>query len=359
MTKRDYYEVLGIEKAADESEIKRAYRKIALECHPDRTNHDPVAEESFKEASEAYEVLSDKNKRQIYDTYGHRGLEGSGFHGFDSMDDIFSSMGGIFEEFFGGFGGGGGFGFDPFSSSGKHRKRRGRDLQYLLEIDFKDAFGGIKKDIKIEKTEICAACEGNGSEGGKSIKHCSTCGGTGQVTHRQGFFVLSTPCSHCHGHGAVIDKVCSKCKGHGHIVKEKKLSVKIPAGIGDGMHLVLRGEGEAGEHGGPAGNLYVIVKVDQHKFFQRNGDDIYYEAGISFPQAALGDKIEIPTMEGKTSIAVPHGTQHGDTLKVRMEGFPRVNSSARGDLIVIFKIRTPEKLTKKQKELLEELKKEL
>lgn len=347
MIKRDYYEVLGLDRGASKEEIKKAYRKAALQYHPDRTNHDPVAEEKFKEASEAYEVLHDDQKRQLYDIYGHQGLQGAGFQGFSGMDDIFSSFGDLFEDFFGGLG----FGTSTRSRS---RARTGHDLRYDMTIQLEEAARGVEHEIEVKKAVTCTECMGTGAESGNMVQ-CNACGGSGHITQHQGFFILQTTCPQCGGRGQRIQKACPECRGRGRVMKKKKLKVKVPAGIEDGMHLVLRGEGEAGTHGGPPGDLYVIVSVKQHKIFSRQGDDLICEIPISFPQAALGTRIEVPTLDDKIKLDVPAGTQWGDEVRVAQKGMPNVHRSyRRGDLVVRLLVKTPSKLNKKQRKLLEE-----
>ncbi len=276
MIKRDYYEVLGVRRDAGDDDIKKAYRQMALKYHPDRNSEDPHAEERFKEASEAYEVLSDPERRHIYDTYGHQGLAGAGFQGFSGMDDIFASFGDIFEEFFGG-----GLGFGGRS----HPRRRGRaggDLRHEIKVTFEESAKGVEKEISVTKQTVCETCKGSGQKPGTERKACRQCEGHGQVTHRQGFFILQTTCPVCHGEGSVIEESCPECKGRGRVQKKKKLSVKVPPGIEDGMSLVLRSEGEAGANGGPAGDLYVTVSVEPHDFFERNGDNVVFRLDITF-----------------------------------------------------------------------------
>jgi molecular chaperone DnaJ len=346
VAKRDYYEVLGVEKGASKADIKKAYRKAALEFHPDRTNHDPVAEDKFKEASEAYEVLHDDQKRQLYDAYGHAGLQGSGFQGFSGMDDIFSSFSDIFEDFFGG-----GFGT---SARGRTRARTGSDLRYDLTITLEEAAKGVEREISVAKAVECSECKGTGSETGQLVT-CASCGGTGSITRQQGFFVMQTPCSHCGGRGKSVEKVCPECRGHGRVQAKRKLKVKVPPGVDDGMHLVLRGEGEAGHQGGSPGDLYVIVAVQPHEIFTRRGNDLVSEIPLSFVQAALGTKLKIPTLDGEEEVDVPAGVQYGDELRIKRKGMPDVHRSYRqGDLVIRLNVKTPTKLSKKQQKLLEE-----
>jgi molecular chaperone DnaJ len=348
--KRDYYEVLGVDRSASKAEIKKAYRKAALEFHPDRTNHDPVSEEKFKEASEAYEVLHDDQKRQLYDAYGHAGLQGTGFHGFSGLDDIFSSFTDIFEDFFG-------VGFHP-GARGRTRARTGSDMRYDLTITLLEAAKGVEREIIVAKAVECSQCKGTGSATGKMVT-CASCGGTGAITRQQGFFVMQTPCSHCGGRGQSVERVCEECRGHGRVQAKRKLKVKVPPGVDDGMHLVLRGEGEAGHHGGPPGDLYVVVAVKPHDIFTRQGNDLVSEVPISFIQAALGTKIKIPTLEGEEEVDVPAGVQYGDELRLKGKGMPDVHRSYRhGDVVVRLIVKTPTKLSKKQRKLLEEFLKE-
>ena len=351
MIKRDYYEVLGLRRDAGEDDIKKAYRQKALKYHPDRNREDPKAEEKFKEASEAYEVLSDTQKRQIYDSYGHQGLAGTGFQGFTGMEDIFSSFGDLFEEFFGqGFD----FGFGRSRGRARRRAYAGSNLQQHVSVTFEESAKGIEKEILITKQATCEICAGSGMKPGTSRKQCKQCGGTGQMTHRQGFFVLQTTCPVCRGEGSTIEEICEECKGHGRVQKKKKLSVKIPAGIEDGMSLILRGEGEAGAGNGPSGDLYVTVSVSKHDLFERGGDDILCKIPISFVEAALGSKIKVPTLEGEENVAVPAGTETGDQVRLMHRGFQNVHRHHKGDQIVEFIVKVPKKLSKKQRDLLEE-----
>jgi len=355
MIKRDYYEVLEIERGASGDEIKKSYRRLALQYHPDRNSDDPGAEEKFKEASEAYEALSDPKRRQLYDTYGHRGLEGTGFHGFTDVNDIFSSMGDVFEEFFGGMGG---FGFSGTGRAGG-RPRRGADLRHDIAISFVEAAHGIEREISVTRQVRCDTCEGTGQESGTGRSTCEMCGGSGSATQRQGFFVIQTVCPRCGGEGSRIENPCADCRGHGRVNKTKSLSVKVPAGVEDEMRLVLRGEGQPGGKGGPPGDLYVFINVKPHDFFERHGDDLYCAVPISFPQAALGCRIEVPTLDSKMDVKVPEGTETGDEVRVRGKGLPNVHHRGRhGDQIIRFVVKTPKKLSKKQRKLLEEFMKD-
>jgi molecular chaperone DnaJ len=346
MVKRDYYEVLGVTRNSSEDAIKKAYRKLALQYHPDRNPDNAEAEERFKEASEAYEVLQDPEKRELYDRYGHDGLQNAGFQGFQGFDDIFSNFGSIFEDFFG-FGGG--------RRSSRSAPRAGADLRYNLPIAFEEAVFGTEKVLEFEKQETCVHCLGKGTAPGTQPTTCRTCGGVGQVERRQGFFAVRTPCPHCRGQGSIITTPCPECRGGGHMQTLKKLSVKIPAGIDEGGRLRLVGEGEEGSNGGPAGDLYVLVHVEQHDFFERHGNDIHCEVPISFPQAALGADIDVPSLyEEHQTLTIPRGTQTGQTLVLRNSGIPDVRSGRRGDQIVHVVVKTPKNLTERQEELLRE-----
>ena len=355
-SKRDYYEILGVSKDADSSEIKKAYRQAALKYHPDRHQGDKESEESFKEASEAYEVLSDPQKRQLYDSYGHAGLEGAGFRGFSGVDDIFGSFGSIFEEFFGGspFGG-----FNFGGGRQRRRERGGADLRYDITISFEESAKGAEREISISKQVACDSCNGSGATPGTGRERCRVCNGSGHMTHSQGFFMIQTACSKCHGTGEIIAKPCNECRGHGRVRKGKKLMVKIPKGVEDGMRLILRGEGEAGETGGQPGDLYVIISVRPHDFFKRDGTNIRSSLSISFPQAALGCKLKVPTIYGDEEIEVPAGIETGEMIKLKGHGFEDVHSKKKGDHLVVVFVKTPKKVSKRQKELLEEFVKSL
>ncbi len=345
MTKRDYYEVLGIERSAGADEIKKAYRKLALQYHPDRNQGDKAAEEKFKEAAEAYEVLSDAEKRQLYDRFGHEGLQQSGFSGFRDFDDIFSSFGDIFEEFFG------------FGQRRGRRQRvnRGSDLRYDLTIDFMDAAFGKESDVEIPRHELCDECSGTGSKDGSQPGVCYTCGGRGQVTRSQGFFSISTTCPTCQGSGTVITDPCPGCRGVGRVLKTKKLALKIPAGVETGSRLRLQGEGEPAPPGGVPGDLYVFIEVREHKTFQRRGSDVLVAVPITYSVACLGGEIDIPTLEGPDVFTIPKGTQPGKDFRIPDKGIPRLRGRGRGDLVVVVYIETPTKLNKESEELLRRL----
>jgi len=344
-SKRDYYEVLGVARDSGEGDLKTVYRKLALKYHPDRNPGDKEAEEKFKEAAEAYEVLRDVKKRRIYDQYGHEGLEGAGFSGFGGFEDIFSSFGSIFEDFFG-FGGAGG-------RSGS-RVQRGSDLRYDLKLGFMEAVFGTETEIDVEKTERCTVCEGSGCEPGTHPENCSHCGGSGQISRSQGFFTVRTTCPRCRGNGQRITHPCGSCSGSGQIVVHKTVSVKIPAGVDTGSRLRLSGEGEAGNYGGPPGDLYVFVHMESHEFFKRDETDVICQVPISFVQAALGDNISVPTLNGEKNLKIPKGTQFGDVFRFRGEGIPSLRYNNRGDQIVQILVKTPTHLSKKQERLLKE-----
>ena len=342
--KRDYYEVLGVERNASNDQLKSAYRKLALQYHPDRNPGDKSAEENFKEAAEAYEVLRDPQKRGIYDQYGHQGLEGSGFSGFGGFEDIFSSFGDIFEDFFG-FGG---------KRRTRSRVQKGADLRYDMTLSFMDAAFGTETEIRLEKREVCKTCEGSAHEPGKYPETCNYCQGTGQASRTQGFFTIRTTCPNCQGRGQRITHPCKACRGAGQIMVNKRTSVKIPGGVDTGSRLRLTGEGEAGSYGGPPGDLYVFIHVEPHEFFEREDTTVFSKVEISFVQAALGVEIKVPTLNGETRLKIPKGTQPGDTFRFRGEGIPSLRYKQRGDLIVQVVIKTPTHLSKKQGALLKE-----
>ena len=344
MAKRDYYEILGVNRQATDEEIKKSYRRLALQYHPDRNPGDKEAEERFKEAAEAYEVLRDQNKRRIYDQYGHEGLQGTGFHGFRGFEDIFSSFSDIFEDFFG-FGGG-------FRS--RSRAEQGSDLRYDLKISFLESALGKETEIEIPRLENCPKCSGSGLEAGYEAEVCKTCGGRGQVTRAQGFFRISTACPDCRGAGQIITHPCPDCKGRGRVEVKRKIKVSIPAGVASGMRLRVRGEGESGIHGGPPGDLYILIFVEDHDLFEREGDDVICRVPISFVQAALGAELEVPTLEGTEKVFFSRGTQPHDVVRLRGKGFPRLRGVGRGDQIIIADVRTPTKLTPEKEALLRE-----
>ncbi len=346
MDKRDYYEILNISRDAGDDEIKKAYRKLAMQFHPDRNPGDKESEEKFKEASEAYEVLRDREKRHLYDQYGHEGLQGTGFSGFSGFDDIFSSFGDIFEDFF------------SFGSGSRRRNRpvQGSNLRYNLELTLEEAFSGKEEVIEFQKWGACNTCDGTGITPGSEPQMCGTCGGKGQVIRSQGFFQIKTTCPSCNGRGRIIKDPCTDCSGRGKIQVERSINLKIPPGVDTGSQLRLRGEGEAGELGGPPGDLFVVMHVKEHNLFKREGNHLYCEIPVSFVQAALGDTITIPVLgdEEIYDMEIPHGTQPGDIISIPDKGMPGINSKKRGQLLVKLDVKIPKKLSKKQRELLEE-----
>lgn len=345
MKRRDYYEILEVSRNANSDEIKRAYRQAALKYHPDRNPGDKEAEENFKLASEAYEVLSDPQKREIYNHYGEAGLSGTGFHPFTDVEDVFASFGDIFEEF---------FGFGPSSRKGRSRSRRGRDLSIELQLEFEEACFGTEKGIEVTANERCVACEGSGMAPGSSRKTCPHCHGSGRMGRSQGFFTMMTTCGHCRGEGSVITDPCKDCHGQGRRLKTKKLSIKVPPGVDDGTRLVLQGEGEVGESGGGLGDLYVFLHVSPHEKFERDGVTIYSEEAVSMVTASLGGEIEVETIDGKKTVRVPKGTDSGDTVIIEEAGVPGLKSKRRGDHVVKLIVKTPKNLSRKQEELLRE-----
>jgi molecular chaperone DnaJ len=346
-TTRDYYEILGVARSASDQEIKSAYRKLALQHHPDRNHGNKEAEERFKEAAEAYSVLCDGQKRQRYDAYGHAGVGGAA--GVDPT--IFSDFGDILGDLFG-------FG-DAF---GRRRggPRRGADLRYNLELTFKEALFGTETNIQIPRAEACATCQGSGAAPGTSPTACASCAGRGQVTFQQGFFSVARTCGRCHGTGRVVATPCKDCSGEGHHTVERKLQIKIPGGVDTGSQLRISGEGEAGSAGGPPGDLYVVVRVEEDAFFQREGSALLCEVPIGFAQAALGSSVEVETADGgKTKVAIPEGTQSGTTFRVRGQGVPHLGGRGRGDLHVTVRVVVPTKLTPEQRKAIDQLGKSL
>ena len=348
-SKRDYYEVLGVSRTATDVEIKSAYRKLALKYHPDRNPGDHAAEEKFKESAEAYSVLADGDKRHLYDRYGHAGLGGAATGGFDPT--VFTG----FEDILGGLGDI--FGLGDVFGGGRRRGgvQRGADLRYDLEISFDEAAKGAETSVQIPRLESCETCSGSGAAPGSKATTCPQCQGRGQLRYQQGFFTVARTCGQCRGTGSVIAKPCSTCKGSGRVQKERKLTVRVPAGIATGQRLRLSGEGEAGGPGGPPGDLYVVIHVQEHPFFHRDGNDLYCEVPLNFPTLALGGEIRIPTLEGEEPFKVPEGTVGGQSFRLRSRGMPDVSGRGRGDLFVTVKVITPKKLSKEQKNLLQQL----
>jgi molecular chaperone DnaJ len=347
--KRDYYDILGISRNASEQEIKSAYRKLALQYHPDRNPGNKEAEENFKEAAEAYSVLSDPQKRLNFDRFGHAGVgAGAGFGGFDP--NVFADFSDILGDI---------FGFGDFFGSGRRtggRTQRGADLRYDLELTFDEAAFGTTKRIKVPRHETCGECGGTGAQKGSGPTTCPTCNGYGQVRFQQGFFSLTRTCSQCHGTGQMIKNRCPECRGEGRAIREKTLELKIPAGVDTGSKLRVTGEGDAGGKGGPSGDLYVVLSVQEHEFFERREHDLYCHIPITYPQAALGAQIAIPTIDGdEEKLAIPAGTQTGSTFRVRGRGISKRGGSARGDLYVTVDVVVPTKLSREQKDLLTKL----
>jgi molecular chaperone DnaJ len=343
VSKRDYYEILEVSRTATDQEIKSSYRKLALKYHPDRNQGDKKAEEKFKEAAEAYAILSEPDKRARYDRFGHAGVGGA--QGFDpsqfsGFEDIFGGLGDIF-----GFGAGG-------RRSGP---QRGADLRYDLEIKFEQAAKGVETHVQIPRRETCDTCKGNGSAPGTSPTQCPQCRGAGQLRYQQGFFTVARTCGQCRGSGKVITKPCATCRGEGTVEQTRKLTVKIPAGIATGQRLRLAGEGEAGSLGGPAGDLYVVIFVREHEFFQRDGNNLHCMVPLPFTTLALGSEIKVPGIDGEETVKIPESTQTGTTFRLRGKGMPDVSGRGRGDLLVTVQATTPKKLSKEQKKLLEQL----
>jgi molecular chaperone DnaJ len=349
-TKRDYYEVLGVERAATEDAIKRAYRKLAVKFHPDKNPDDPHAEEKFKELGEAYDVLMDPDKRAAYDRFGHNafaqggaGFGRGGFHDpFDIFREVFGGGGGIFETFFGG------------GAAGGEDRQRGSDLRYDMQITLEEAAVGVEKEIEIRKLDTCDKCKGSGSESGSRTVNCPMCGGRGQVLSSRGFFQVSQTCPRCHGAGQIIEKPCTACQGEGRTEKPNRIKLKIPAGIADGSRLRSSRNGEAGIRGGPQGDLYVVVHLKEHPVFQRDEDNLYCEVPIAFSVAALGGEVPVPTLEGKASVKIPAGTQSGQMFKLRGKGIANVNGRERGDLLARVIVEVPTRLNAEQRHKLEE-----
>ena len=350
MAKRDYYEVLQVTRTATEVEIKKSYRVLAKQFHPDLNPGNPEAEEKFKECSEAYQVLSDPEKRGIYDQYGHQGLEGRGFHGFSGAEEIFSNFGDLFDSFFG-FGGG--------RRQSRNGPRQGADLQTELYVELRDVLTGVQKEIEIERDKECSNCSGQGSDPEHPPQTCSTCQGQGQVLQNRGFLSITTPCPQCRGRGKVVTHPCKSCKGQGRTVEKKRIVVDIPPGIEHGMQLRVMNEGEGGHRGGPPGNLYIVVGVKENPKFTRQGEHLVGTLQLTMVQAALGATIEIDTLDQKTvPVEVKHGTQNGDRIVLEELGLPRVGRKSRGNLYLDVHVSIPKRLTKRQEELLVEFAKE-
>jgi molecular chaperone DnaJ len=361
MSKRDYYEILGVSKTASADEIKKAYRKVAMQFHPDRNPGDKAAEEKFKEAAEAYEVLSDADKKAQYDRYGHAGVSGQG-RGFGggggmNMEDIFSQFGDIFgDDLFGSFFGGG-------QRAGRAGQRsrgvRGNNLRVKLKLNYEEIAKGVTKNIKVKKHVSCTTCEGSGAKDKGSMQTCGGCGGSGQVRRVQNTFLgqmqTVTTCPNCHGEGSTITAKCSSCKGEGRVFGEETVSIDIPAGVQEGMQLNVSGKGNAGERGGMPGDLIILIEEEAHKELYREGLNVAYELHLSFPDAVFGTQVEVPTIDGKAKIKIPAGTQSGKILRLKGKGFPSVNSYEKGDQLVQVSVWTPQELNAEEKALLEKL----
>jgi molecular chaperone DnaJ len=349
--KMDYYEVLQVQRTASDVELKAAYRKLAMQYHPDRNPNNPEAEEKFKACSEAYQVLSDPDKRAAYDRYGHAGVGAAGAAGnpFGGGPFAQGDIGDIFGDLFGEM-------FNMGTRGGRaSRMQRGRDIKFDMRLEFEEAVFGIEREINIRRAEACDDCSGTGSEGGKQPETCQQCGGRGQIRTQQGFFSVARTCPVCSGTGSVVRHPCKTCRGDGRVQREHKILVKVPAGVENETRIRYGGEGDAGKWGGPSGDLYVVLEVRAHKFFERDGDDLHCVMPISFPQAALGTELEIETLHGPEMLKVPEGTQSGKEFRLRSKGVPHLNAHGRGDLIVEVRVQTPSKLTKQQKELMRQL----
>lgn len=362
MTKRDYYEILGVGRNASSDEIKSSYRKLAMQYHPDRNPGNKEAEEKFKECAEAYEVLSDSQKRQRYDQFGHQGVDSTGFHGFDNINDIFSH----FSDIFGGFGRGGGSIFDDFFGGSSSRRSRSRgipgsDLKISLKLTLEEIADGIEKTLKVRKYKPCKTCGGTGAKSGSGYTTCTYCNGTGEIRQATrsifGQFINVSECHHCNGEGRIVKEKCPDCSGEGRIKSESTIKVNIPAGVVEGNYIPLRGQGNSGGRGGENGDLLVFIEEAQHKFFARLNDDIIYELDISFPDAVMGVDVVVPTLKGKAKLKVEAGTQAGSVLRMKEKGIKHLNGYGRGDQLVKVNIITPKKISSKEKDLLKELSK--
>lgn len=363
MAKRDYYEVLGVSKTASADEIKKSYRKVAMQFHPDRNPGDKEAEEKFKEAAEAYEVLSDTDKRSKYDRYGHQafapGMGGGGFNGGAgmNMEDIFSQFGDIFgDDVFGSFFGGGGGGR---SRGGRPSGSRGSNLRIRLKLTYEEIAKGVTKTIKVKKYVPCATCQGSGAKDKGSVQTCTTCGGSGQVRRVTNTFLgqmqTVTTCPTCNGEGSVVTAKCTSCKGEGRVYGEEMVTINIPAGVQEGMQLSMSGKGNAGERGGAYGDLIILIEEEPHKELHRDGLNVAYDLHISFPDAAFGTSVEVPTIDGRAKIKIPAGTQSGKIFRLKGKGFPEVNGYSRGDQLIHVNVWTPQHLTSEEKAMLEKL----
>jgi len=351
VSKRDYYDVLGVAKTASDSDLKSAYRKLAMKHHPDRNPGDKAAEEKFKEAAEAYAILADGEKRSLYDRFGHAGVKSAAGAGAGFDPTVFQEFG-DFADILGNM-----FGFGDLFGGGRRRggPQRGADLRYDLEIAFEEAARGVETSIQIPRQENCETCHGTGAAAGSSPATCPQCHGQGQVRFQQGFFTVARTCPQCRGAGKIITKPCATCHGAGQVAKERKITVKIPPGIATGQQLRLQGEGEAGSAGGPAGHLYVVIHVQEHEFFRRDGVNLFCEIPVNFTTVALGGDVMVPTLDGPETVRVPEGTQTGTTLRLKGKGMPDVNGRGRGDLFATVQVTTPKKLSREQRRIVEQL----
>jgi len=349
---RDYYEILGVAKTAGVDEIKSAYRQAALKWHPDRNpEHKEDAEHRFRESTEAYSILSDAQKRQIYDTYGHAGLAGAGaqpdFNGtiFQDFHDIFGDFFG-FEDLFGAAGG---------RRGGRSRAKRGADLRYDMTLSFDEAAMGVSTKIRVPRMEYCEACNGTGAKKGTGVVNCQACGGRGQLVYQQGFFTVNRTCPNCQGAGQIVKEHCAECRGQGRMERERTIELRIPPGVDTGTRLRVQGEGEPGPNGGPAGDLYVVLEVKEHKFFERRGADLYCTVPLSMAQATLGTELQVPGLNGEETLKIPEGTQSGAVFRLKGRGLPDPHGGGKGDLYFHVRVLTPTKLTREQRKLMEQL----
>lgn len=348
-SQRDYYEILGVAKDADQDTIKKAYRKLAMQFHPDKNPGNPEAEDKFKEAAGAYEILSDTQKRAQYDRFGHAAFSGGmgGGRGYQDVEDIFANFGDIFGDFFGGGG--------QRSRQSRTSPRRGADLRYLTEISLKDVLHGLEKDIEFDTDRSCDECKGSGAEKGSAPVTCPTCGGSGQVVRSQGFFSVAATCPTCRGEGSMVKNLCKPCKGKGRVPEHRKIRINIPPGVDTGTRLRVGGEGEGGYNGAPAGDLYVEIRVKDHPRFERDGDDLHSSVEVSYLQLILGAEIDIETLDEDATLEVPKGTPNGKTLKISGQGLPSLRGQRRGDLYCTVEVEFPEKISKEEEKLLREL----
>lgn len=348
-SQRDYYEILGVARDADGDTIKKAYRKLAMQFHPDKNPGNPEAEEKFKEAAGAYEVLSDTQKRAQYDRFGHAAFTGGmgGGRGYQDVEDIFANFGDIFGDFFGGGG--------QRTRRSRHEPRRGADLRYVTEISLKDVLQGLEKDIEFDTDESCGECKGTGAEKGSTPVTCPTCGGSGQVVRSQGFFSVASTCPTCRGEGTMIKNPCKSCKGKGRVSEHRKIRINIPPGVDTGTRLRVTNEGEGGYNGGPAGDLYVEIRVREDERFEREGDDLHTRVSVSYLQLLLGAEVDVETLLGETALDIPKGTPNGKTLKLAGQGLPSLRGQRRGDLYCTLEVEFPEKISKEEEKLLREL----